>query len=108
MATLSIVIDNLLLFKPDQVAAYSSNGIKITPEKMDQEADRLALFILARAGYDLASFTRVMQKLAQVPNASQANTYPSLHPWTEGRQSALQATMKEIRQKQSAKKALVP
>ena len=108
MATLSIVIDNLLLFKPDQVAAYSSNGIKITPEKMDQEADRLALFIMARAGYDLASFTRVMQKLAQVPNASQANTYPSLHPWTEGRQSALQATMKEIRQKQSAKKALVP
>ena len=108
MATLSIVIDNLLLFKPDQVAANSSNGIKITPEKMDQDADRLALFMLARAGYDLASFTRVMQKLAQIPNASQANTYPALHPWTEGRQSALQATMKEIRQKQSAKKALVP
>jgi Zn-dependent protease with chaperone function len=108
MATLSIVIDNLLLFKPDQVAANSSNGIKITPEKMDQDADRLALFMLARAGYDLASFTRVMQKLAQVPNASQANTYPSLHPWTEGRQSVVQATVKEIRQKQSAKKALVP
>lgn len=108
MATLSIVIDNLLLFKPDQVAANSSNGIKITPEKMDQDADRLALFMLARAGYDLASFTRVMQKLAQIPNASQANTYPALHPWTEGRQSVIQSTMKEIRQKQSAKKALVP
>lgn len=108
MATLSIVIDNLLLFKPDQVAANSSNGIKITPEKMDQDADRLALFMLARAGYDLASFTRVMQKLAQIPNASQANTYPALHPWTEERQSVIQATMKEIRQKQSAKKALVP
>jgi len=108
MATLSIVIDNLLLFKPDQVAANSSNGIKITPEKMDQDADRLALFMLARAGYDLASFTRVMQKLAQIPNASQANTYPALHPWTEGRQSVIQTTMNEIRQKQSAKKALVP
>ena len=108
MATLSIVIDNLLLFKPDLVAANNSNGIKITPEKMDQDADRLALFMLARAGYDLASFTRVMQKLAQIPNASQANTYPALHPWTEGRQSVIQTTMKEIRQKQSAKKALVP
>ena len=107
-ATLSIVIDNLLLFKPDQVAANSNNGIKITPEKMDQEADRLALFMLARAGYDLASFIRVMQKLAQVPNASQANTYATLHPWTDGRQSVIQATVKEIRQKQSAKKALVP
>ena len=108
MATLSIVIDNLLLFKPDQVAANSSNGIKITPEKMDQEADRLALFMLARAGYDLASFTRVMQKLAQAPNVSQTNTYLTLHPWTDGRQNLIQATMKEIRQKQSAKKALVP
>ena len=75
---------------------------------MDQEADRLALFMLARAGYDLASFTRVMQKLAQAPNVSQTNTYLTLHPWTDGRQSLIQATMKEIRQKQSAKKALVP
>ena len=108
MATLSIVIDNLLLFKPDQVAANSSNGIKITPEKMDQEADRLALFMLARAGYDTANFTRVMQKLVQAPNASQAITYQTLHPWTDGRQSAIQTTIKEIRQKQLAKKALVP
>lgn len=108
MATLSIVIDNLLLFKPDQVAANSSNGIKITPEKMDQEADRLALFMLARAGYDTANFTRVMQKLVQAPNASQAITYQTLHPWTDGRQSVIQTTIKEIRQKQLAKKALVP
>jgi len=108
MATLSIVIDNLLLFKPDQVAANSSNGIKITPEKMDQEADRLALFMLARAGYDTANFTRVMQKLVQAPNASQAITYQTLHPWTDGRQSVIQTTIKEIRQKQLVKKALVP
>ena len=108
MATLSIVIDNLLLFKPDQVAANSSNGIKITPEKMDMEADRLALFMLTRAGYDPANFTQVMQKLAQAPNSPQANTYQTLHPWSEGRQSSIQATIKEIRQKQSAKKALVP
>ena len=108
IATLSTVIDNLLLFKPDQAAANSSNGIKITPEKMDQEADRLALFMLARAGYDIASFTRVMQKFAQAPNSSQVNNYQTLHPWTESRQSLIQVTINEIRQKQSAKKALVP
>ncbi len=108
MATLSMVIDNLLLFKPDQIAANSSNGIKITPEKMDQEADRLALFMLTRAGYDPANFSRVLQKLAQNPNSSQALTYSTLHPWTEGRQSVIQATLKEIRQKQAAKKVLVP
>jgi beta-barrel assembly-enhancing protease len=108
MATLSMVIDNLLLFKPDQIAANSSNGIKITPEKMDQEADRLALFMLTRAGYDPANFSRVLQKLAQNPNSSQALTYSTLHPWTDGRQSVIQATLKEIRQKQAAKKVLVP
>ena len=108
IATLSTVIDNLLLFKPDLAAANSSNGIKITPEKMDQEADRLALFMLARAGYDIASFTRVMQKFAQAPNSSQVNNYQTLHPWTESRQSLIQVTINEIRQKQSAKKALVP
>lgn len=108
MATLSMVIDNLLLFKPDQIAANSSNGIKITPEKMDQEADRLALFMLTRAGYDPANFSRVLQKLAQNPNSSQALTYSTLHPWTEARQSVIQATLKEIRQKQAAKKVLVP
>lgn len=108
MATLSMVIDNLLLFKPDQIAANSSNGIKITPEKMDQEADRLALFMLTRAGYDPANFSLVLQKLAQNPNSSQALTYSTLHPWTEGRQSVIQATLKEIRQKQAAKKVLVP
>jgi hypothetical protein len=108
MATLSMVIDNLLRFKPDQIAANSSNGIKITPEKMDQEADRLALFMLTRAGYDPANFSRVLQKLAQNPNSSQALTYSTLHPWTEGRQSVIQATLKEIRQKQAAKKVLVP
>ncbi|MEY4467940.1 MAG: hypothetical protein RIR21_1733 [Pseudomonadota bacterium] len=108
MATLSMVIDNLLLFKPDQIAANSSNGIKITPEKMDQEADRLALFMLTRAGYDPANFSRVLQKLAQNPNSSQALTYSTLHPWTEARRSVIQATLKEIRQKQAAKKVLVP
>ena len=108
VATLSSVIDNLLLFKPDQAAANSGNGIKIVLEKMDQEADRLALFMLARAGYDLANFANVMQRLAQAPNASLANSYQTLHPWTESRQSLIQTTINEIRQKQSTKKALVP
>ena len=108
VATLSSVIDNLLLFKPDQAAANSGNGIKIVLEKMDQEADRLALFMLARAGYDLANFVNVMQRLAQAPNASLANSYLTLHPWTESRQSLIQTTINEIRQKQSTKKALVP
>ena len=107
-ATLSGVIDSLLAFKPDTNAFSASNGIKTLPEKMDQEADRLALFMLARANYDPSNFLRVMQRIAQAPNASQANSYQSLHPWTEERQKLIQSTLKEIKQKQSSKKALVP
>ena len=107
-ATLSGVIDSLLAYKPDANALSASNGIKTVPEKMDQEADRVALFMLARANYDPTNFSRVMQRIYQAPNSSQANSYQSLHPWTEERQKLIQSTLKEIKQKQSTKKALVP
>jgi hypothetical protein len=107
-ATLSAVIDSLLAFKPDLNTVSASNGIKVMPEKMDQEADRLALYMLARANYDPANFSRVLKRLAQTSNATQTNTYQALHPWTEERQNLILSTLKEIRQKQSSKKVLVP
>ncbi len=107
-ATLSAVIDNLLVFKPDPNTVSASNGIKVMPEKMDQEADRLALYMLARANYDPANFSRLLKRLAQTANAAQTNTYQALHPWTEERQNLILSTLKEIRQKQSTKKILVP
>ena len=107
-ATLSAMIDGLLVFKPDPSTVNASNGVKVVPEKMDQEADRLALYMLARANYDPTNFSRVLKRLSQAPYASQANSYQTLHPWTEERQNLIAATLKEIRQKQSTKKILVP
>jgi Zn-dependent protease with chaperone function len=107
-ATLSSVIDSLLAFKPDLNTVSASNGIKVMPEKMDQEADRLALYMLARANYDPANFSRVLKRLAQTSSTTQTNTYQALHPWTEERQNLILSTLKEIRQKQSTKKVLVP
>ncbi len=107
-ATLSAVIDSLLAFKPDLNTVSASNGIKVMPEKMDQEADRLALYMLARANYDPANFSRVLKRLAQTSSTTQPNTYQALHPWTEERQNLILSTLKEIRQKQSTKKVLVP
>lgn len=107
-ATVSGVIDSLLPLKPDPASYAGSNGIKATPEKMDQEADRLALFMLARAGYDPLSLARVSQRLMEMAPATQANTYSALHPWTAERQSQIQPALKELRQKQAAKKPLVP
>ncbi len=77
-------------------------------DKLDQEADRIALYMLARAGYAPAAAQRVLQKLAQAYPASVANGYTALHPWTDERANLMRTAMAEIRQKQSAKKVLVP
>ena len=51
---------------------------------------------------------RMSQHLADAAPVSQINGYTWLHPWTQERTLAIQSTIKEIRQKQAAKKPLVP
>ena len=107
-ATLSGVIESLLPLKPEPASYKGSGGIKPLPDKMDQEADRLAMFMLARAAYDPLAIARVSQRLAEIAPASQPNSYSALHPWTDERRELMQTTLKEIRQKQASKKPLVP
>jgi hypothetical protein len=107
-ATVAGVIDSLLALKPEPASYAGSGGIKPLPDKMDQEADRLAMFMLARAGYDPLNLAKLSQKMAEIAPVKQINGYSALHPWTEERRSLAQAAMKDIRQKQAAKKPLVP
>ena len=106
--TVSGVIDSLLPLQPEPSSYAGSGGIKPATEKMDQEADRLAMFMLARAGYDPMHLVRVSQKLANIAPASQLNSYSALHAWTEERRSLMHTILRDIHQKQSTKKALVP
>lgn len=103
--TVAAVIDKLLPLKPDLTSLAGSAGIKTMPVQMDIEADRLALYMLARAGYSAAIAATTWQHLAQ---NTAPNSYTALHPWTDERLALLQATTEEIRQKQLAKKPLVP
>lgn len=103
--TVAAVIDKLLPLKPDLTGLAGSAGIKTMPAAMDIEADRLALYMLARAGYSPAMAITTWQHLAQ---NSAPNSYTAFHPWTDERLALLQATTEEIRQKQLAKKPLVP
>jgi hypothetical protein len=107
-ATTARVIDALLPLQPDPAALSGRGGIRPLPAKLDQDADRLAMYLLARASYDPAASERTMEKLAQAYPASQANTYSALHPWTTERRQLIRNTLAEIRQKQAAKKPLVP
>ncbi|MFM8466643.1 MAG: M48 family metalloprotease [Oxalobacteraceae bacterium] len=107
-ATIASVIDKLLALKPEPASYAGSSGIKPLTDKMDQEADRLAMFMLARAGYDPLALSKLSQRLADTTPANQMNSYSALHPWTEERRQFAQAAAKELRQKQKAKKPLVP
>lgn len=107
-ATTASAIDALLPLQPDPAALSGRGGLRALPAKLDLEADRLAMYLLARAGYDPAAAERTMQKLAQAFPASPTHTYMTLHPWTSERQQLMQSTLAEIRQKQLTKKPLTP
>lgn len=107
-ATLAGVIDALAAPKPDLSAFGGSAGIRPMEEKLDQEADRIALFMLARAGQDTSTAIATMERLAQRYPATISNSYTAIHPWTDERAALMRATLAEIRQKQAAKKPLVP
>lgn len=107
-ATLAGVIDALAAPKPDLSAFGGSAGIRPMDEKLDQEADRIALYMLARAGQDTSTAIATMERLAERYPATVSNSYTAIHPWTNERSALMRATLAEIRQKQSAKKPLVP
>ncbi len=107
-ATVASMIDALLPLQPDASALASRGGLRPMSTKADQEADRLAMYLLARAGYDPAATERVIGKIAQAYPASQSPTYTALHPWTPERRQSIQTTLSEIRQKQTSKNPLLP
>jgi hypothetical protein len=107
-ATVASLIDALLPLQPDAASLASRGGLRPMPAKADQEADRMAMYLLARAGYDPAAVERTIAKLAQSYPASLTNTYTALHPWAPERRQSMQTTLSEIRQKQTSKNPLLP
>jgi predicted Zn-dependent protease len=107
-ATLTGVIDMLLMPRPDPALFVGSAGLRPLEEKMDKDADRIAQYMLARAGLDPAAAITTLDQMAQRYPATVINGYTALHPWTGERADLMRSTAAEIRQKQAAKKPLVP
>lgn len=107
-ATMAAIIDTLLPPSPDLSGFAGSAGLKPMDEKLDQEADRIALYMLARAGFDSSIAVATLDRLAQRYPATVLNNYTALHPWTVERQRQMRDTLAEIRKKQAGKKPLVP
>ncbi|MES2024049.1 MAG: M48 family metalloprotease [Pseudomonadota bacterium] len=107
-ATVGGIIDNLIRITPDTSALGGTGGVKAMPQESDAAADRLALYMLTRAGYNIDGANSFWQRLANQYPVSVSNSYTAIHPATAYRLSAIDKTVAEIKAKQAAKKPLMP
>lgn len=107
-AAIGGVIDNLISSQPDLNSMNGTAGIKPYPLAMDTSADSLALYMVARAGYNADNLIPFWQRLASQYPATVVNGYTALHPATTSRISAMEKTLSDIKLKQEGKRPLLP
>jgi hypothetical protein len=106
--TLAGIIDNLSSVQPDMSMLIGSAGVRTMPRQRDGAADSLALYLLARAGYNIDGAASFWQRLASAYPASMKNGYTSNHPATAYRVAAINKTVAEIKTKQANREPLQP
>ena len=107
-ATISSIIENLMRMKPDDSMLIGSGGIKAMPAELDASADKLAVFMLARAGYNIEGDDDFWKRLASAYPATVLNGYTANHPALDARVAAINKAVAEVKAKRAAKKPLVP
>lgn len=107
-ATVGGIIDNLIRITPDASTLGGSGGVRAMPQELDAAADKLALYMLVRAGYSIDGAAAFWQRLAMQYPASVPNAYTAIHPSTAYRVDAISKVSAEIKGKQAAKKPLMP
>jgi hypothetical protein len=106
--TIGSIIDNLVSVKPDTSMLIGSGGIKAMTAETDAAADRLAVYLLARAAYDIDDIAAFWKRLAGAVPATVLNGYAANHPGTAARVTAIDKAVAEVKGKQGSKKPLVP
>ena len=106
--TAGSIIDSLGAVQPDVSMLTGAAGIRAMPQDLDAQADTLAIYLLARAGYDIGNAASFWQRMAAQVPASTANGYTALHPGTNARIAAINRAVTDVRAKQSAKKPIRP
>ncbi len=105
-AAVGSLIDNLTRVHPDLNMMNSTGAMTPMPQKLDVQADRLAVYLLARAGYNLDGIVPFSRRIAQPPAARYG--YGVMHPVTPYRIAAMERAVKEIRAKQARGTTLLP
>ena len=107
-ATIGGIIDNLTRIRPDMSTMGGMGGLRPMPQDLDAMADKLSLYMLARAGYDIDQAVPFWQRMANQYPATVLNGYTALHPSTSYRVAAMEKAIKDIRSKQARKRPLLP
>lgn len=107
-ATIGGIIDNLTRMRPDMSTMVGLAGVKPLPQDLDAMADKLALYMLARAGYRLEGVVPFWQRMAVQYPPTVLTAYTAMHPSTAYRVAVMQKTLRDIKMKQAAKKPLLP
>ncbi len=107
-ATVGAVIDNMTRVNPDLSVLGGSAGILPYPQDLDAAADTVALYMAARAGYNVDGAAAFWQRLANQYPASVTNGYTALHPATPARLIAIRKATADIKAKQASRRPLLP
>jgi len=98
-------IDGLIPVLRNNVGDAAIKDLKVVPANLDQAADRVAIAILVRAGYDAEQLPLTLQKLAAIKNNEK---YTAAHPLTSERLRLMQDIIVQIKQKPSVGKSSPP
>ncbi|OWW19143.1 hypothetical protein AYR66_06175 [Noviherbaspirillum denitrificans] len=107
-ATIGGIIDNLTRIRPDMGSMSGMAGLRPMPQDLDAMADKLSLYMLARAGYNIDQVVPFWQRMAMEYPSSVLNGYTALHPSINYRVAAMEKAIKDIRSKQARKRPLLP
>jgi hypothetical protein len=95
----------------DLVSAYT--GVRepsnsSLPQDLETEADYVALYIIARAGHDVALIANFWSRLDAADRSSSVGQFSRSHPTTEARLLAFEETLIEIQRKRRSEVPLLP
>lgn len=107
-ADMGTAIDSLRFAGPDTTDLSAIGEIDPYSPVLDATADKLSLYMLARAGYDIENALAFWKRLASKYPADVRHSHTELHPSTKYRFSVMNEIAKVIKMKQKKKLPLVP
>jgi predicted Zn-dependent protease len=98
-------IDSLLPVLRNNGNDVVAKDLKAMPSNLDQAADRIAIAMLVRAGYEPEQLPLTLQKLASIKSNEK---YTAVHPLTSERLRLMQDIIVQVKQKPSTGKSAAP